>query len=126
MSFLLSSSSRNPIYELEILPALLALLLWSSYLEGCQVCWYLDNDAARATLIRGSASGTWAQCMISEFVEHEMKCRLMSWFSRVPSESNVSDGPSRLDFSFMESSRAGRVTIDWGVILNLFKAARSS
>ena len=125
MDFLLSSS-KNPIYELEILPALLALLLWNDCLEGCQVCWYLDNDAARATLIRGSASGIWSQCMISEFVEREMKFRLMSWFSRVPSESNVSDGPSRLDFSFMESFGAGRVTIDWGAISSLFEAARSS
>ncbi len=48
--------SLNPIYELELLPMLVALLVWRSLIKGCEVVFYGDNDAARASLIAGRAS----------------------------------------------------------------------
>ena len=46
-------ASANPVYEVEILPAVLAVVLWGSMLKGCQCVFFLDNDAARSALIKG-------------------------------------------------------------------------
>ena len=51
--------SLNPIYELELLPMLVTLLVWRQLIKGCQVVFYGDNDAARASLIAGRASTTY-------------------------------------------------------------------
>ena len=47
----LSRDSLNPIYELELLPILLALVLWKQYIGDSQVVFFLDNDAARSGFI---------------------------------------------------------------------------
>ena len=46
--------SKHPIYEVELLSILIALEMWGKMLDKCQLVCYLDNDAARAGLIRGS------------------------------------------------------------------------
>jgi len=44
--------SRNPIYELEVMPVLIAALLWGNTCEFAQVCWYLDNEAGRSAFLK--------------------------------------------------------------------------
>ena len=38
--------SEHPIYEVEVLPVLLALKVWMRFLTGCPTVFYLDNVAA--------------------------------------------------------------------------------
>ncbi len=45
---------QNPIHELEVLPVLVAAMLWSVYLEKAQTVWYIDNESARMTMVRGA------------------------------------------------------------------------
>ena len=66
-------------------------------LKGCQVVLYGDNDAARASLIAGRGSTQINEKIISSFVDLEVSLQLKVWFSRVPTSSNIADGPSRLD-----------------------------
>ena len=47
------SKSRNPIYELEVLPVLISIWMWGSRMAQSQVCWYLDNEASRSAFIKG-------------------------------------------------------------------------
>ena len=55
--------SANPIYELELLPVLVAYLCWRKYLVSCQTVFYLDNDAARAGLTKAlGASACRSHC----------------------------------------------------------------
>ena len=42
--------------------------------------------------------------------------QLKSWFSRVPSHSNISDGLSRLDFRLLLSLGCLQVDVPWGEI----------
>ena len=46
--FVFLELSKNPIYELEVPPVLIAIKLWGTRMRGSQVVWYLDNDAARS------------------------------------------------------------------------------
>ena len=96
---LLLKFSDHPIYEVEVLPVLLALKLWMRFLSGCPTVFYLDNVAARASYIKGVGANNSATSFVKEFVQLESRLRIYSWFGRVPSHSNVADAPSRLNFS---------------------------
>ena len=105
--------SLNPIYELELLPMLVALLLWGELLKGSQVVLYGDNDAARASFVAGRASTQVGELIMSSFVSHELQLQLKVWFSRVPTASNIADGPSRLDCELVEKLGSTLVETPW-------------
>ena len=94
----LLSDSAHPIYELEVLPVLLAASAWRHFLRGSPTVFYIDNDAARSAYIQGVGATSMTRLFTEAFVKLEYKLRLMSWFGRVPSHSNIADQPSRLQF----------------------------
>ena len=108
---LLLKSSNHPIYEVEVLPVLLALKLWMRFLTGCPTVFYLDNVAARASYIKGTGANHSANSFIKEFVQLESRLKIYSWFGRVPSHSNVADAPSRLTFNDPNLQGCHRVRI---------------
>ena len=72
--------SLNPIYELELLPMLVSILVWGHLLKGCPVVFYWDNDAARASLIAGRAATQMGEKILSSFVDLEFSLQLkVSW-----------------------------------------------
>ena len=73
---LLLKNSENPIYELELMPTHIALLLWSHSLRSSHVVMYLDNDAARATLCKGYGATNASQCIVQKVMERECRCEL--------------------------------------------------
>jgi hypothetical protein len=83
----LLSRSQNPIHELELLPILVAALLWGEFFQQSQV--------------------------VQSFVEVEARLQHRVWFGRVPSFSNPSDAPSRLDFQEVLGLGAVRTSVDW-------------
>ena len=117
------SKSKHPIYELEILPLLVAVKIWSTNMVGKLVVHYLDNDAARSAFVRAHASTDLGAALIAEYVEFEYKCRFSPWFARVASHSNPSDEPSRMNFEAPWLRQASRVELvlpehlsQWGII----------
>ena len=110
------SRSKNPIHELEVLPVLIASLLWGHLLSGAQVVFYIDNESARMTYIRGTGETLRASSLVQTFVEHEAKLQYRVWFGRVPSHSNPADRPSRLEFSHVTSLMAARTSICWETV----------
>ena len=93
--------SRNPIFELELLPILVALLLWKEHLAHAQTVFYLENDGARYCLIKARADTHWGENIIHAFLKLELTLQLKVWFGRVPTSANIADGPSRLDFGLL-------------------------
>jgi hypothetical protein len=113
---LLLSKSKNPIYELEVMPILVAVLLWGATCEHAQVCWYLDNEAGKSAFLKAYGATEVADGMVQDFTRHEMELQIKSWFSRVPSASNIADAPSRLEDSLMRDRGALKVAISWQAI----------
>ena len=111
--------SAHPIYEVELLPILIAFTLWSALIDKCQLVSYLDNDAARAGLIRGAGATRLSDVIIQMVCEHEAQMQLKTWFSRVPSHSNISDGPSRLEFGLLEKLGCSRHAVPWSKVESL-------
>ena len=78
---------------------LIAMSFWRRLLIKSQVVFYIDNDAAKSGLIKGAGATDEASRLIGCFTSLEMQLQCITWFLRVPSHSNVADGPSRLCFS---------------------------
>ena len=73
---------------------------------------YIDNCAAQGALVRGRTDGTIASYMVEKCLDPEPG-RQQSWHGRVASHSNLSDGPSMLDFSHPLLASASKVGIPW-------------
>ena len=117
--------SRHPVFELELLPIVIALCVWEKFLRNCQSVFYLDNEAARGALISGatpSESGGW---LVRTFTVHEMHGQLKVWFARVPTSSNVADKPSRLDVTELVAEGVDRVNIEWDHLWEQIQKYRS-
>ena len=81
--------------------------------QGCPVVHYIDNDAAKASMIRGYGATEVAKRLVQRYVELEEQLQLKVWFSRVPSFSNLSDGPSRNDCSEVLAMGASQAICEW-------------
>ena len=90
--------SENPIYELELLPFCVSIVAWKPLLQR-HVVFYLGKDAVRAAVCKGVGSTTLAQRIVRGIIVSECAVELKSWCARVPTHSNIFDGPSRLDCS---------------------------
>ena len=88
---------------------------------------YLDNDAARAALCKGYGSTDLAQRIVAGTMESESQLKLKSWFARVPTHSNIADGPSRMDCREVEQLGSQLTEIDWDMVLeNLLESSGAS
>ena len=73
------------------------------FVGHCQCVFYLDNEAAKGALIRATTCTVPGRAILQSFIEEEMACQVKVWFSRVPTSSNISDAPSRLDTGEMDT-----------------------
>ena len=64
---------------------------------------------------------------INAFVQHESAMQHRVWFGRVPSYSNIADGPSRLDFEEVQRLGATKTSVNWELVakhLDLWHGAK--
>ena len=107
------SESKHPIYEVELLPVLISVFVWGDLMKESQVVFYLDNESAKAGLIKGYGATKVANAIVGCFCQTESLLQLKTWFSRVPTHSNPSDGPSRMCFDLPNSLGCSRHTVPW-------------
>lgn len=98
------------IYELELAASIVAMKLWGrDSCDNLQVC-YGDNDSARFSLIRASATGNVAPAFMKRHLQWEAEANYLTWFAKVPTEANIADHPSRcqkLEMQCLRSSCLG-------------------
>ena len=87
------------IFEAEVLPYTLCLLVWKDLLCGCALFAFIDNEAARASWISASAHSEIAKNFIHQGAAMEADLDVRPFFSRVPTHSNFGDAPSRGRFA---------------------------
>lgn len=95
ISLLKSVDRKTPIFELEVLALVLALVLWKETIAGSQVVCYLDNNGARDSAIKGYSHFDPASLFLEVLLSMGESAMICPWFARVPSKSNPSDAPSR-------------------------------
>ena len=107
------------IFEAEVLPYTLCLLVWKDLLCGCALFAFIDNEAARASWISASAHSEIAKNFIHQGAAMEADLDVRPFFSRVPTHSNFGDAPSRGKFALLQSLGAERTLVSDDMICAL-------
>ena len=92
-----SMVGEHVICQIELYVMVLARLLFKDWLQNRRTIWWVDNDAARFCIIKGLSPSLTMKALIREFYAVDAEAPTYSWVERVPSSSNVADGPSRGD-----------------------------
>ena len=93
----------------ELLPAIAARIRWQGVLRGRRVLHFIDNDSVKQSLVRGYSPCLAVCTLLKRFWREEEGCDCVTWYSRVASESNPADAPSRLRFGAFNLFRTVRV-----------------
>ena len=77
----------------------MVLLRWQFHSLFChrRSIWWVDTDAARYCIIKGLSPSPLMRDLVREYYAVDSWAPSYSWIERVPSKSNVADGPSRDD-----------------------------
>ena len=92
---LFSSDREQLITELKALAVLAALCLWHQRLVAKHVVIFCDNEGAKGAILKGYSPSKWLHEIACKIAAAEEAAALFIWYSRVPSESNPADDPSR-------------------------------
>ena len=74
---------------------------------GKRVIHFIDNEAARLGLVKAYSPVLPSLNIIMDTLAWDYRHECESWFARVPSKSNIADGPSRLDFDLVVRALKG-------------------
>jgi hypothetical protein len=87
------------IFQAELFPIWIAKATWRGLLSHRQVIWFVDNEAARAAMVRSYSPLLDSMELIRNCAYEDVKAQSLNWYARVPSRSNLSDAASRLEFA---------------------------
>ena len=68
---------------------------YSYFFRGRRTIFFIDNNAVRDALIKGSSPNVDMFCMLAIASLHISLSSLQAWFTRIASFSNPADAPSR-------------------------------
>ena len=74
---------------------LVAFVLWKRHIGNRPCVVYIDNNSTRDVSISGTARTYPGSALVGQLLEIEDRWGVLAWYSRVPSSSNIADGPSR-------------------------------
>ena len=93
-----AQGKKQLICQAEIFPILVAKTTWEPLLSCRAVLWFVDNNSAQAAVIRSFSPVVENFELLLINANLDVKLQRLNWYSRVPSKSNLSDSPSRMDF----------------------------
>ena len=116
---------------LELVAIQVGLFLFSAILAGRPIIGFVDNEPGRHAIIRGTSGPIEAASVVQEICDLEIGHKLLCYWARVPSPSNLADDPSRgiapaplpgwpapqraQCTSFVASFRTLTGQVDWGL-----------
>ena len=90
------ATKKQIIFEAETLAAVVAFALRKDDIKQTVPA---DNEGTKFSLLKGASENFTVDVLASLFAAMEVSVHSLTWISRVPSKSNIADGPSRNDFS---------------------------
>ena len=79
----------------EMYAILVSRLLWDDHLSGSRTIYFIDNNSSMDACIKGTSGSRPVRELLLCWEKMEEKARTWTWFTRVPSQSNPADEPSR-------------------------------
>ena len=95
--FFLGEHRKTIIYELEVLPMLVAKQAWNDFFVDRSFLVFVDNSSALAALVAGYSSHPIVSKILSKIAASDATSGSLPWYERVPSSANPADAPSRGD-----------------------------
>lgn len=86
------------IAQAEMLPIAIVKRQFRSLLQGARVLFFIDNEGVKEALVRGVTNSVASKKILTECMIQDATSNALTWYSRIPSPSNIADGPSRLLF----------------------------
>eukprot|EP00435_Cladocopium_sp_Y103_P073752 s20_g45.t1 len=114
-------AQQQYIFEAEIMPYAVSLVIWKNVLRRKCVFAFIDNEGARAAWIAGFASTKAAQHMLHIGTTLESRLAVYPYFARVPTHSNLGDAPSRGKFDVIARLGGARTRVSLEVLEKLMK-----
>ena len=91
-----SEGKRQLVTEAELLPVLLARVIWGKRLYRAKVINFIDSNPALFSCIKGSSLSDNCSNIVRAISFREADQEVWTWYARVPTLSNCADDPSRL------------------------------
>jgi len=102
-------SQWQVIGQAELFPLLVARLTWKETLRHRRVIYFIDNDSARQAAVRSYSPVAASLKIIMSLVLFDFEEVSLPWYSRVPTEVNVADQPSRMKYEGFVAARGATV-----------------
>ena len=117
-------AKKQVVGQAELYPGVLAKEVWGDAMRGRNVLHFVDNEAAKYGLIKGSSPTEDCAWLIQEYWSRECEAESHTWIERVPSASNCADPPSRCSWSILEQGGrpCNRVSLPTEFEENLLRA----
>ena len=112
------SQRKTVIFELELFGILCAVIGWKQFITNCAVVVYTDNDAVRDCLIACNTSSSNAKPILDLYLKVEFQSSFNAWMTRVPTDSNIADAPSRGDFKSFREIGAAETDVNVEMVWN--------
>ena len=106
-----TKSSCHPIYELEILPVVVAVECWKDFISGKQLVCYIDSSAAQAAFL-GATGATELASALLEAYTWTWSVSAVSFHGSVEFLHIASDPASRLEVNHPLLPERLRVSVD--------------
>ena len=106
-----SKEIGGKIHQIELLPMVMACVVFGEDIRGRAVMFHIDNSAAQSALINAGSSNQFSSAIVYTYLELEQHLQLRPWFARVGTYSNIADGPSRGDYILVKSLGADVTTV---------------
>ena len=88
------------------------MIVWRQFITNCAVVVYTDNDAVRDCLIACNTSSCNARPILDLYLKVEFQSSFNAWMSRVPTDSNIADAPSRGDCKSLHELGASETNVN--------------
>ena len=93
-----SRDMKHIIGPVELYAVIAARLHWHQFISGQCIVYYVDNYPVLDALIKGTSTAVTFRDLLACYERKELHGFSWAWFSRVPSESNCADAPSRGEY----------------------------
>ena len=116
------TSQAQIIGQAELFPRLVARLTWANRLRGQRAVCFVDNESARLAAIKAYSPILASTKILADISLFDHVHEVYPWYARVPTFSNISDGPSRFIDPSADLPRVDSVV--YPVFNSPFKPAR--
>ena len=91
----MAEDQEQAIGELESFAVLIGLDLWKKQLTSKHLICFVDNEGARYLILKGYSGNKMISRIVHNIALVEERYFILPWYSRVPTECNIADKPSR-------------------------------